>query len=116
MDVGIYVIQAACRAAMAQPLAVTATELPKSKPELFLEVEEAIEWTREFPGGVTCQAASSYVHNRNYFMAEGAKGWVRLDPAYGYRGIQVTTSRGPDHLSRRSPAVPRDGQFRRPVS
>jgi glucose-fructose oxidoreductase len=94
MDVGIYVIQAACRAAMAQPIAVTATELPKSKPELFNEVEEAIEWTMEFPGGVTCQAASSYVHNRNYFMAEGAKGWIRLDPAYGYRGIHVTSSGG----------------------
>jgi glucose-fructose oxidoreductase len=94
MDVGIYVIQAACRAAMAQPIAITARELPKTNPELFNEVEETIEWTMEFPGGVTCVASSSYVRNFNRFRAEGAKGWINIEPAYGYRGIEVTTSRG----------------------
>lgn len=102
MDVGIYVIQAACRAAMAQPVAVTARELPKTRPELFNEVEEAIEWTMQFPGGVSCKAASSYSRNRNFFLAEGAKGWIRIEPAYGYDGIEVTTSRGPLDI----PAVP----------
>jgi glucose-fructose oxidoreductase len=95
MDVGIYVIQAACRAALAQPIAVTARELPKTNPELFNEVEETIEWTMEFPGGVTCTASSSYARDNNVFRAEGAKGWIQLDPAYGYRGIEVATSRGP---------------------
>ena len=94
MDVGIYVIQAACRAAMAHPLAVTARELPKERPELFNEVEETIEWTMEFPAGVTCQASSSYNRASAFFRAEGDRGWIKLDPAYGYRGIQVTTSRG----------------------
>jgi len=102
MDVGIYVIQAACRAAMAQPVAITARELPKTKPELFNEVEEAIEWTMEFPGGVTCRAASSYARNREFFLAEGARGWIRLEPAFGYRGLRDTTSRGPLDI----PAVP----------
>jgi glucose-fructose oxidoreductase len=95
MDVGIYVIQAACRAAMAHPLAVTARELPKTNPTLFNEVEEAIEWTMEFPGGVACQASSSYARNSNVFLAEGRGGWIRLDPAYSYRGIMADTSRGP---------------------
>ena len=94
MDVGIYVIQAACRAAMAQPVAITARELPKTRPELFNEVEETIEWTMEFPGGVTCEASSSYNRGRNFFLAEGEKGWIRLDPAYGYRGLAANTSRG----------------------
>ena len=102
MDVGIYVIQAACRAAMAQPLAIVARELPKTRPELFNEVEETIEWTMEFPGGVTCQASSSYSRDNNIFRAEGAKGWIELAPAYGYRGIEVRTSRGPLDI----PAVP----------
>ncbi len=102
MDVGIYVIQAACRAGMGQPVAITARELPKTNPELFNEVEETIEWTMEFPGGVTCQASSSYARNNNFFLAEGDRGWIRIDPAYGYRGIEVTTSRGPLAL----PSVP----------
>jgi glucose-fructose oxidoreductase len=95
MDVGIYVIQAACRAALAQPIAVTAHEPPKTNPELFDEVEETIEWTMEFPGGVRCKASSSYARNNAFFLAEGARGWIRIDPAYGYRGLEDTTSRGP---------------------
>ncbi len=95
MDVGIYVIQAACRGAMGQPVAVTARELPKTNPTLFNEVEETMEWTMEFPGGVTCEASSSYARNGNRFRAEGAKGWIQFQPAFGYSGLEVTTSRGP---------------------
>jgi glucose-fructose oxidoreductase len=102
MDVGIYVLQAACRAAMAQPTAVIAHELPKTRPQLFNEVEETIEWTMVFPGGVICRAASSYARNTAFFQAEGPRGWVRMEPAYGYGGIQMTTSRGPVEL----PSVP----------
>jgi len=98
MDVGIYVIQAACRGAMCQPDAVTARELPKTNPALFNEVEEAIEWTMEFPGGVTCKGVSSYARGGNRFRAEGPTGWIQLEPAFGYGGLQVTTSRGPLHI------------------
>jgi len=102
MDVGIYVIQAACRGAMGQPVAVAARELPKTNPELFNEVEEAIEWTMEFPAGVTCAGLSSYARGGNRFRAEGAEGWIELEPAFGYGGLRVTTSRGPLPI----PAVP----------
>ena len=102
MDVGIYVIQAACRAAMGLPAAVTARELPKTNPGLFNEVEEAIEWTMEFPGGVTCEASSSYARGGNRFRAEGSKGWIQIEPAFGYGGLQVATSRGPLRI----PSVP----------
>ena len=95
MDVGIYPIQAACRAALAQPVSVAARELVKTKPGLFDEVEETIEWTMEFPGGVECSAAASYARSAEYFEARGAKGWVRLSPAYAYRGLKMTPSRGP---------------------
>ncbi|HEY1765108.1 MAG TPA: Gfo/Idh/MocA family oxidoreductase [Opitutaceae bacterium] len=102
MDVGIYVIQAACRGARGQPVAVSARELPKTNPALFNEVEETIEWTMEFPDGVTCQGRSSYAENGNDFKAEGPKGWIRLHPAFAYGGIGAETSRGPLDL----PSVP----------
>jgi glucose-fructose oxidoreductase len=94
MDVGIYVIQAACRAAMSQPVAITAIGRPKTKPELFNSVEEAIDWTMEFPGGVTSKASTSYAENAEFFRAEGEKGWLYMSPAYSYRGLQMETSRG----------------------
>jgi glucose-fructose oxidoreductase len=106
MDVGIYVIQAACRATGARPVAVTARELPKTRPELFNEVEETIEWTMEFPGGVTCRSASSYARDVAFFRAEGAGGWLQMMPGYAYRGITMQTSRGPiEH-----PAVPQQSR------
>jgi glucose-fructose oxidoreductase len=94
MDVGIYVIQASCRAAMALPTAVTAHERPKTRPELFDSVEEAIDWTMEFPGGVTCEASTTYAENIEFFRAEGPGGWLRMSPAYVYRDLRMTTSRG----------------------
>ncbi|HEY0945713.1 MAG TPA: Gfo/Idh/MocA family oxidoreductase [Opitutaceae bacterium] len=95
MDVGIYVVNAACLAAGAAPLAVTAREEPKTNPELFAEVEETLHWTMEFPGGASCAGVTSYARNLNAFRAEGAQGWIELQPAFSYRGVRVTTSRGP---------------------
>jgi glucose-fructose oxidoreductase len=61
MDLGIYIVQGACMAANgATPIAVTAQEEPKTKPELFNEVEETIRWTMDFPNGAKCEAVTSF--------------------------------------------------------
>jgi glucose-fructose oxidoreductase len=96
MDVGIYVVQAAVRAAGGvSPLAVTAEELPKTDPDLFNEVEEGIRFRLEFPEGVVCEGATSYGERMHGFRAEAERGWFELQPAYSYRGIDGRTSRGP---------------------
>ena len=100
MDMGIYVIQAAVRAAGGvSPLAVTAEELPKTNPELFNEVEEALRFRLEFPEGSFCDGRTSYSRQSGEFRAEGADGWIELKPAFGYRGIDGRTSRGPLELA-----------------
>ncbi len=95
MDMGIYVLHAACMAAQGNPVAVTAKELPKTRPDFFQDVEEAIDWTLEFPNGVTAACQTSYVKNYGHFRAEGAKGWVDLNPAFAYNGLRMNTSTGP---------------------
>jgi len=96
MDVGIYVLHGTCMAANGvAPIAVTAHEEPKTKPDLFNEVEETIRWTMEFPNGAKCDAATSYNQSANRFRVEGAKGWMDFDPAFSYSGIACQTSRGP---------------------
>ena len=98
-DVGIYVLQAARRAAGGWPIAVTAHEEPKTRPELFNEVEETIRWTAEYPGGAICSGWASYNENEDDFRAESAKGnWIELDPAYVYGGLEGRTNRGPLNL------------------
>ena len=96
MDMGVYCVQAACMIAEeAMPIAVTAREHPKTRPEIFADVEEGIDWTMEFANGAKAELASSYNENTGRFRAESDKGWVNLDPGFGYRGIRASTSKGP---------------------
>lgn len=101
MDVGIYVIQSACMATGLTPVAVTAEELPKTRPDFFVDVEEAINFKLEFPNGAMLDAKTSYAANSNVFHAEGAKGWIDFgDGAFSYQLGRVTTSRGELHYPR----------------
>lgn len=96
MDVGIYVIQAACRAAgNVAPVAVSAREHPRTDPSLFDEVEEGLDFTLYFANGEACAGQTSYGESMHFFRAEGDRGWLELQPAYSYRGIEGRTSEGP---------------------
>src|SRR5262249_26309792 len=56
MDLGIYFIQSACMASKeAAPVAITAREGEKTRPDIFADVEEAIEWTMEFASGLKAE-------------------------------------------------------------
>jgi len=96
MDLGIYIIQAACMATGATPVAVTAHEEPKLRPEFFNEVEETIRFKLEFPNGAVCEAVTSYNHSNDIFRAEGAKGWYEFSAhAFSYKVGTVNSSQGP---------------------
>jgi glucose-fructose oxidoreductase len=95
MDLGVYVIQEACMAGGGAPVAITARERPKQRPEFFVDVEESIDWTMEFANGAKAVCYSSYNDNRNDFRAEAAGGWYEVGPAFGYNGLRAATSRGP---------------------
>ncbi len=97
MDLGVYIVHGACMAANgAAPVSVTAHEEPKTKPDLFNEVEETIRWTMDFPSGAKCDAVTSFNHSADQFRVEGSKGWMDFKQhAFTYRGIVCETSRGP---------------------
>ena len=93
---GVYVIQESFMAAGDSPaVAVTARELPKERPDFFVDVEESIEWTLEFANGAKARGYSSYNSSRNDFRAEAANGWYEVTNAYSYRGQKAATSKGP---------------------
>ncbi|HEX7653965.1 MAG TPA: Gfo/Idh/MocA family oxidoreductase [Verrucomicrobiae bacterium] len=103
MDIGIYVIQAACMAVGSTPIAATAKELPKDRPDFFVDVEEALSFQLEFANGAVLEAGTSYNDYQNRFRAEGDKGWIDFsDNAFSYQVGQVNTSRGA--LSYRCPS------------
>jgi glucose-fructose oxidoreductase len=99
MDMGVYALQAALMAQEEKvPVAVTAKEHPKTRPEVFADVEEGLDWTMEFANGAKAELATSYNQNYGRFRAEGDKGWAELDPAFGYNRIRLTTSNGPSTI------------------
>jgi glucose-fructose oxidoreductase len=96
MDLGIYIVQAACMATGQTPIAVTAREEPKQRPDFFTEVEETLDFHLEFPDGAVCDAVTSFNRSGGSFRAEGSKGWIDFQTgAFGYRVGTVVTSRGP---------------------
>lgn len=96
MDMGIYSVQAACMAAGdATCVAVTAKEHPKTRPEIFSDVEEGLDYTLEFSNGAKAELVTTYAAGIGKFRAEGDKGWMALEPAHSYTGIKAVTSRGP---------------------
>ncbi len=96
MDMGIYSVQEACMAANeATPIAVTAREHLKTRPEIFADVEEGLDYTLEFPSGAKAELTTTYNQSIGRFRAEGDKGWIEFEPAHSYRGIKGTTSKGP---------------------
>jgi len=97
MDLGVYLIQGACMAKNgAAPVAVTAQELPKKRPEISKDTEESLKFSLEFADGAKADFLTSYQDSGDTFRAEGAKGWIHFkEHAFTYRGMVVETSRGP---------------------
>jgi glucose-fructose oxidoreductase len=93
LDMGVYSIQACCMAADANPVAVMAKELPKTQPDFFKEVEQAMEFRLEFANGAVADVWTGYDANRAEFRAEAAKGWIEgSKPVFSYRNLNISTS------------------------
>lgn len=96
MDLGVYLIQGACMSAGGMaPIAVTASEGPKTRPEIFTDVEETMNFALEFPNGFKFDGHTSYQENANRIHAEGGKGFIHIEPAFGYKGMRGETQKGP---------------------
>jgi len=96
MDMGVYVIQAACMAkGEAAPVAITAKFGPVTRPELFSEVEQSVNWEMDFSDGAKAKCLATYDDNVSNFRAESDQGWARLEqPAFYYDEPRLTTSKG----------------------
>jgi glucose-fructose oxidoreductase len=100
MDLGIYVIQEACMAAGGvAPISVMARQLPKLRPDRFVDVEETLEWKMDFPGGERCLGRTSYNESANEFRAEGVDRWFELEPAFTSTDLHGATHLGPLNFS-----------------
>jgi predicted dehydrogenase len=96
MDMGIYCVQGVLYTKGQIPVSVTARLAPNPDPKgLFREVEAGVSWQMQFADGAVADCRTSYAENLNSRLrAEATKGFLELQPAFGYGGIQGRTSQG----------------------
>ena len=95
VNVGIYCIQAARYATGLEPTSVIAQESPKQDENKFKSVEESISWQMNFGDRVTAECFTTYTEYLSELRVQAERGWVSLQPAFGYDDIKGNTSAGP---------------------
>jgi predicted dehydrogenase len=93
-DVGVYCLNAARYLTGEEPMEVTAmSHQPKDDPR-FREVPASVVWTMRFPSGVlaNCDCSFNIGESRRY-RVHCKEGYIDLDPAFSYRGLELRTNR-----------------------
>jgi glucose-fructose oxidoreductase len=92
-DMGVYPLNAARYSIGLEPIAVTA-RTSTTRPEIYKEVEEIVNFDLEFPGSATASCEASFGRNINELKITCLKGGYQLIPFQSYSGVQGVTSNG----------------------
>jgi glucose-fructose oxidoreductase len=92
-DMGVYPLNCTRYVTGEEPVAVTA-QASTTRPVIYTEVEETINFTLEFPGGAIANCESSFGKNMNALRVDCEKGWYTLEPFSAYSGQNGITSDG----------------------
>ena len=92
-DMGVYPLNAARYTTGEEPIAVTAKQ-STTRPNIYKEVDETMEFRLEFPGGAIAECETSFGKSMNSLHVTCTKGWYKLEPFQAYSGIKGITSDG----------------------
>jgi len=92
-DMGVYPLNALRYGVGLEPIAVSA-KASTTRPEIYTEVEETMNFELEFPGGVTGSGKASFGERLNKLRVNNTNGWYELSPFQPYSGLKGTTSDG----------------------
>lgn len=92
-DMGVYPLNATRYSTGLEPIAVTA-RASTTRPAIYKEVEETMQFELEFPSGITAVCETSFGKNMNDLQVTCSKGWYKLSPFQSYSGINGITSDG----------------------
>ena len=92
-DSGLYCLNTIRFVLGTEPTAVMAYQYSNPDDPRFTEVEEQLNWLMRFPDNVlaSCSTGFSQHADKSYeVLAE--TGWIRMDPAFPYKGLRLQTS------------------------
>lgn len=90
-DMGVYPLNAARYSTGMEPIAVSARASTK-RTDIFKDVEETMEFTLEFPEGITADCKTSFGESMNRLEVSCKDGWYYLDPFQSYNNVGGETS------------------------
>lgn len=99
-DIGIYCLNTIRYLLGEEPTQVMATVYSTPNDPRFKEVEETVLFQLKFPSGVQANCTTSYgVHESQWYRCYADKGgYFGLDPAFAYRGLQITGAQVQDDM------------------
>lgn len=93
-DIGLYCLNTARFLLGEEPVEISAMQYSTPGDPRFREVEENILFQMRFPSGALLNASSGYdFHDSKRYRAHLQTGWLDMDPAFSYEGLQLRTSR-----------------------
>ena len=93
-DIGLYCLNTTRFLLGEEPIEVSGTIYSTPGDPRFREVEENCLWQMRFPSGVQANCATFYgAHQARRYRMLLESGWVNLDPAYAYRGLEMKIGR-----------------------
>jgi len=92
-DMGVYCINGARYVYQKEPISVMAYE-STTRPEIFTEVDETMNFILEFPDGLYANCVTSFGINFGRFIVTADDGHFRLEPFQSYRGLKGYASDG----------------------
>lgn len=98
-DMGVYPLNAVRYITGLEPIAVSA-KASTTRPEIYKEVEETMNFEVEFPGGLMAQCEASFGKNQNQINVECKKGEYKVSPFQAYSGAEITTSDKQSHKAK----------------
>jgi glucose-fructose oxidoreductase len=92
-DMGVYPLNATRYVTGMEPIAVTAQQ-STTRPEIYKEVDETMQFRLEFPGGIVADCETSFGKGMNTLNVRCNKGGYKLEPFQAYSGINGITTDG----------------------
>ncbi|MFD2570563.1 Gfo/Idh/MocA family protein [Spirosoma soli] len=92
-DIGLYCLNTVRYLLGEEPNEVFGYQYSTPGDPRFKEVEEMVSWQMRFPSGVIANCGTNYgVHETRRYRAMAERGWMGLDPAFAYSGLQPQVS------------------------
>lgn len=94
-DMGVYAIQGVRFGAGAEPVSILKAKAYTTRPEIYKNgLDEIVESTLEFPGGVQAELKASFAENINSLTVTGEKGDLVVSPYQPYAGVRAKSPAG----------------------